>query len=63
MSAPTAGEPVIVAAMDEIGFHSSRALEELERASNSVDTHVARTHLRLAEEHLARMRSLLPPRR
>jgi hypothetical protein len=48
---------------DEISFHSSRALEELDRARHCLDVHVARTHLRLAEEHLDRMRSLLPPRR
>jgi hypothetical protein len=48
---------------DEISFHSGRALEELDRARNCLDVHVARTHLRLAEEHLDRMRSLLPQRR
>jgi hypothetical protein len=43
---------------DEISFHSARALEELDRARHCADTHAARCHLRLAEEHLDRMRSL-----
>jgi len=43
---------------DEIGYHSSRALAELDQARRCPDLHAARSHLRLAEEHLARMRSL-----
>lgn len=43
---------------DEISYHSSRALAELDRARHSPDLHAARCHLRLAEEHLDRMRSL-----
>jgi hypothetical protein len=46
---------------DEINFHSSRALAELDLARQSHDIHVARCHLRLAEEHLDRMRSLCRP--
>jgi hypothetical protein len=43
---------------DEISYHSSRALAELDRARSSPDAHAARCHLRLAEEHLERMRAL-----
>jgi hypothetical protein len=43
---------------DEIGYHSNRALAELDRARESRDAHVARCHLKLAEQHLERMRSL-----
>ncbi len=43
---------------DEIGYHSNRALAELDRARESADIHVARCHLKLAEQHLERMRSL-----
>ncbi len=43
---------------DEISYHSSRALAELDRARECVDVHAAQCHLRLAEQHLDRMRSL-----
>ena len=43
---------------DEIGFHSSRALAELDIARHCADFRVARSHLRLAEEHLDRVRAL-----
>jgi hypothetical protein len=47
-----------VAMDDEVSFHSSRALAELDLARQAHDVHVARCHLRLAEEHLDRVRSL-----
>lgn len=43
---------------DEISYHSSRALAELDLARRCVDTHAARCHLELAERHLDRMRDL-----
>ncbi|HEX6374286.1 MAG TPA: hypothetical protein VFZ91_01040 [Allosphingosinicella sp.] len=43
---------------DEISYHSSRALAELDRARPCHVIHAARCHLRLAEQHLDRMRSL-----
>jgi hypothetical protein len=43
---------------DEIGYHSSRALAELDQARRCPDVHAARSHLRLAEAHLDRMRTL-----
>lgn len=43
---------------DEISYHSSRALAELDRARRCADAHAARSHLRLAEQHLDRMRLL-----
>ncbi|MEA3054035.1 MAG: hypothetical protein QOG72_2938 [Sphingomonadales bacterium] len=43
---------------DEISYHSSRALAELDRARSCADVHAARCHLRLAEQHLDRMRAL-----
>jgi hypothetical protein len=43
---------------DEIGFHSSRALAELDIARQCGDFRAARSHLRLAEEHLDRVRTL-----
>jgi hypothetical protein len=43
---------------DEISYHSSRALAEIDQARRSADVHVAQCHLRLAEQHLERMRSL-----
>ncbi|HLL30175.1 MAG TPA: hypothetical protein VK403_04185 [Allosphingosinicella sp.] len=43
---------------DEISYHSSRALAELDRARRCADVHAARCHLQLAEQHLDRMRSL-----
>jgi hypothetical protein len=43
---------------EEISYHSSRALAELDQACRSPDTHAARCHLQLAEQHLDRMRSL-----
>jgi hypothetical protein len=43
---------------DEISYHSSRALAELDQARRSADAHAARRHLELAEQHLERMRSL-----
>ncbi|HEX9947995.1 MAG TPA: hypothetical protein VGA98_10680 [Allosphingosinicella sp.] len=43
---------------DEISYHSSRALAELDEARKCPDVHSARCHLQLAEQHLDRMRSL-----
>lgn len=43
---------------DEISYHSSRALAELDQARRCRDVHAARCHLQLAEQHLDRMRSL-----
>ncbi len=43
---------------EEISYHSSRALAELDQARRCVDVHAARRHLQLAEQHLDRMRSL-----
>jgi hypothetical protein len=43
---------------DEISYHSSRALAELDQARRCADVHAARPHLRLAEEHLDCMRAL-----
>jgi hypothetical protein len=43
---------------DEITYHSSRALAELDQARQCADVHAARCHLQLAERHLDRMRSL-----
>lgn len=43
---------------DQISYHSSRALAELDRARRCHDVNVARCHLQLAEQHLDRMRSL-----
>lgn len=43
---------------DEISYHSSRALAELDQARQCPDVHAARCHLQLAEQHLDRMRSL-----
>lgn len=43
---------------DEISYHSSRALAELDQARRCSDVQVARCHLQLAEQHLDRMRSL-----
>jgi hypothetical protein len=43
---------------DEISYHSSRAIAEIDQARRCPDVHAARCHLRLAEEHLDRMRSL-----
>ncbi|HEX9966217.1 MAG TPA: hypothetical protein VGB04_14665 [Allosphingosinicella sp.] len=43
---------------DEISYHSSRALAELDQARRCPDVHAARCHLQLAERHLDRMRSL-----
>ena len=43
---------------DEIGYHSNRALAELDRARHCADVHAARSHLKLAEQHLDRIRSL-----
>jgi hypothetical protein len=43
---------------DEISYHSSRALAELDQARKCADVHAARCHLELAERHLDRMRSL-----
>jgi hypothetical protein len=43
---------------DEISYHSSRALAELDQARRCVDAHAARCHLQLAEQHLDRMRAL-----
>jgi hypothetical protein len=43
---------------DEIGYHSSRALAELDQARQCADAQAARRHLQLAEQHLDRMRTL-----
>jgi hypothetical protein len=43
---------------DEISYHSSRALAELDQARKCHDAHAARCHLQLAEQHLDRMRAL-----
>ena len=43
---------------DEISYHSTRALAELDQARRCADAHAARRHLELAEQHLERMRSL-----
>ncbi len=43
---------------DEISYHSSRALAELDSARQCPDVHAARCHLQLAEQHLDRMRAL-----
>lgn len=43
---------------EEISYHSSRALAELDQARRCVDVHAARCHLELAEQHLDRMRTL-----
>ena len=43
---------------DEISYHSSRALAELDQARRCPDVHAARCHLQLAEQHLDRMRIL-----
>ncbi|MGZ8285838.1 MAG: hypothetical protein ACXW27_08450 [Allosphingosinicella sp.] len=43
---------------EEISYHSSRALAELDQARRCVDVHAARCHLQLAEQHLDRMRKL-----
>ncbi|HEX8064848.1 MAG TPA: hypothetical protein VF535_16745 [Allosphingosinicella sp.] len=43
---------------DEITYHSSRALAELDSARRCADVHAARCHLQLAEQHLDRMRAL-----
>jgi hypothetical protein len=46
---------------DEIGYHSSRALAELDQARRCPDADSARCHLQLAEQHLDRMRALARP--
>lgn len=46
---------------DEISYHSSRALAELDLARRCADVQAARCHLQLAEQHLERMRSLCRP--
>jgi hypothetical protein len=43
---------------DEIGFHSRRALAEIDLARRTADSRAARSHLSLAEQHLERVRSL-----
>jgi hypothetical protein len=43
---------------DEISYHSSRALAELDQARRCPDANAARSHLQLAEQHLDRMRLL-----
>ena len=43
---------------EEISYHSSRALAELDQARRCVDVHAARCHLQLAEQHLDKMRTL-----
>lgn len=43
---------------DDISYHSSRALAELDQARRCADVHAARCHLQLAEQHLDRMRAL-----
>jgi hypothetical protein len=43
---------------EEISYHSSRALAELDQARQCHDVHSARCHLQLAEQHLDRLRGL-----
>jgi hypothetical protein len=43
---------------EEISYHSTRALAELDQARRCPDVHAARCHLQLAEQHLDRMRAL-----
>jgi hypothetical protein len=43
---------------DEIGFHSRRALAEIDLARRTADSRIARSHLSLAERHLDRVRML-----
>ncbi|HYI41300.1 MAG TPA: hypothetical protein VE053_13380 [Allosphingosinicella sp.] len=43
---------------DNISYHSSRALAELEQARRCANANAARCHLQLAEQHLERMRTL-----
>ncbi|MEA3010295.1 MAG: hypothetical protein QOJ91_1987 [Sphingomonadales bacterium] len=43
---------------DDISYHSSHALAELDSARRCADLHAARCHLQLAEQHLDRMRAL-----
>lgn len=43
---------------EEISYHSSRALAELDRARRCPGHEAARCHLELAEQHLDRMRFL-----
>jgi hypothetical protein len=43
---------------DEISYLSSRALAELDRARTCHDVQSAQSHLKLAQQHLDRMRSL-----
>jgi hypothetical protein len=43
---------------EEISYHSTRALAELDSARRCPDVHAARCHLQLAEQHLDRMRTL-----
>jgi hypothetical protein len=49
---------------DRIDLHAGRALEELERARDSLCEEAAFAHLALSELHLAEMRTLseAPPR-
>jgi hypothetical protein len=52
-------DPIREETMDEeISYHSSRALAELDQARQCPDVHAARCHLQLAEQHLDRMRAL-----
>ncbi|HEY0112514.1 MAG TPA: hypothetical protein VGB59_05110 [Allosphingosinicella sp.] len=46
---------------DEIGFHSGRALAELDLARGASDVEAARLHLAEAERHLDLMRELCRP--
>ena len=43
---------------DEVGFHSKRAIEEIDVARKALDSRAARAHLTLARQHLDRVRLL-----
>ena len=49
-----------MAAVDDIGYHSKRAMVELELAARAVHPDAARAHHRLATLHLERMQALSP---
>jgi hypothetical protein len=44
--------------VDEVKFHSDRAMAEIDRAARSLDTAAARAHLDLSSFHLDRVREL-----
>jgi hypothetical protein len=51
-------EPRLNPAEDEIGFHTARAMAEIDLARRASDGRAARAHLALANEHLDRIRGL-----